>query len=93
MLIKNDCADYCTINWKVLVAVAPPEAPVTVMVYVPFGVPGLVVVLPELLPPQEAIHRDETPSSISRASRRIPRSERLRDPAKTMPISPGNNAA
>ena len=78
-----------------LVALPEVDAPVTVMVYVPLGVPGFVVPPPPLeLPPQDAIQSEETPRTAISPRTRMAPVERLRDPAiNTNPNSPGKRAA
>ena len=80
-----------------MVAVAPPDEALIVMLYGPTGVPWFE--LPLLLPPQEASHMVENP--ITRINprkrsprKRMPRSERRRVPAVNIrPSNPGSRAA
>lgn len=72
---------------------APAALALTVTVYVPFGVPGFVLLL-LLLPPQDASHSVENPRATIRPRKRMLRSERRRDPPiNIMPSSPGSSAA
>ena len=62
-------------------------------VLVPIGVPGFLLPLPLLLL-HELSHRVENPNKKISPSRRMPRSERLREPTVNMiPNSPGSSAA
>lgn len=67
-----------------------PEVPFTVMVYVPFGVPGLPLLEP---PPQEASHTVEIPSTTMNPMNLIALKEGFRDAVSTKPIIPGNSMA
>lgn len=65
----------------------------TVIVVVPFGVPGFEL-LPPLLPLQEPSQSVENPRTMISPSIRMPRSDRLREPIVNMiPSRPGSNAA
>jgi hypothetical protein len=83
---------YCTINWNDAELVAPPDEPFTVIVYVPFGVPGLLVVLEP--PPHETSQSMKKASTTMNPKMRIPLRARFRAPAvTTIPKAPGRSAA
>jgi hypothetical protein len=51
---------YCTITVRVVVWLKLPDLAVTVAVYVPAGVPGVLVVEEELPPPHAAMPKNAT---------------------------------
>lgn len=73
---------------------APPVVAFTVMGNDPIGVPGLLLLLPPEVPPQEAIQTVENPRTISSASMRPAAIDRLRElNANTIPNNPGSSTA
>jgi len=90
----HEAKPYCTLNvMGVAGLVYDPDVPLTLMVYVPFGVPGLPVE-PLEFPPHDAIQSVDTPSIAINASNFAARSERFREPATNMtPKNPGSIAA
>jgi hypothetical protein len=84
---------YCTIRLKFAEFDVPPEVPVTVIWYVPLGVPGLPVLPLDPLP-HEDNHIAETPSAIINPRNRRCRSEALRAAAvNASPTNPGRSMA
>jgi hypothetical protein len=87
---------YCTtvrvnVVWAVM-GFAPPVVPLTVMVYVPGGVPPFFE--PPLPPPQDASHMVEAPNTAISPSRRMAWNERLREgTTKNIPSIPGSSRA
>lgn len=78
--------------WLVI-GLDPPVVAFTTTVLDPTGVPGFLLLLPEV-PPQEAIHRVENPSTTISPSARNDIVIRLREPAmQTMPNNPGMSSA
>jgi hypothetical protein len=85
---------YWTIRLKFAEFDVPPEVPVTVIWYVPLGVPGLPVLPLDPLLPHEDNHIAETPSAIINPRNRICRSEALRAaPVNASPTNPGRSMA
>ena len=73
---------------------APPVVAFTVMGYDPIGVPGLLLLPPPDVPPQEAIQTVDNPRTISKASMRPAANDRLRPlNMNTIPNNPGSSTA
>jgi len=79
------------------VAAVPWTVPVvalTVMVYIPWGVPGLPVELPPDPPPQDASQMVERPSTTTKLNSRKLRVLLFLEPkVKKIPTSPGSSMA
>lgn len=76
-----------------VIGLVPPVVAFTTTVLAPTGVPGFLLLLPEV-PPQDAIHTVENPSTTISPSTRNEVVIRLREPAThTMPNNPGMRSA
>jgi hypothetical protein len=79
---------------ELVIGFAPPVVAFTVMGYDPIGVPGLLLLLPPDVPPQEAIQTVENPRTISNASMRPTANDRFRElNVNTIPNNPGSSTA
>jgi hypothetical protein len=73
---------------------APPVVAFTVMAYDPTGVPGLLLLLPPELPPQDVTHTVENPKAMTNASMRAVPNDRFRElKVNAIPNSPGTRRA